>query len=136
MAWSTGATRIGGAGTVAAKMAGLVPIAGHLAVEREADGVQHAGLAGAGVSGEQEQPTGGKVVEVDVDGLDEGAERSDRQVVQAHQPLTTLSRALTRSGSSEQHSRAVRSRSASAGLAGAPRTWLTKSSDTSCADRP
>ena len=57
---------------VAAQVTGGVPVARHLAVEREAHGVEHAGLARAGVAGQQEQATGGELVEVDVDGVDEG----------------------------------------------------------------
>ena len=60
-------------------------VAGDLAVEGEADGVEHAGLAGAGVAGEQEQPTRREVVEVDRDGLDERTERGDLELVQPHQ---------------------------------------------------
>jgi hypothetical protein len=107
---------------VAAQVARTVPVAGDLAVEREADRVEHAGLAGPGVAGQQEQAAGRELVEVDVHGVDERAEGRDRQLVQAHQPLTQASRSTTRSGSSEQHSSAVCNSADSAPVAGVPRT--------------
>ena len=116
---------------VAAQVAGAVPVTRHLAVEGEAHAVQDAGLAGAGVTGQQEHASTGELVEVDLHGVDERAERGHRERVQPHQPLTTASRAATRSASSVQHSRAVRSRVDSAASAGVPRTWLTKSRATS-----
>ena len=101
-------------GLVAAEVPRGVPVAGDLAVEREADGVEHAGLAGPGVAGEQEQAAGGQLVEVDPDRLHERSEGGDRELVQPHRADTTASRPTTRSGSSEQHSSAARRRSDSA----------------------
>ena len=73
-----------GLGLVAAQVASRVPVAGHLAVQREADRVEHAGLARAGVTGEQEHATCGEVVEVDVHGLDERPERRAESSVEPH----------------------------------------------------
>ena len=53
------------AGVVGAQPLGAGAIAGDVAVEREADGVEDAGLAGAGRAAEQEQPRVGQRVEVD-----------------------------------------------------------------------
>ena len=118
-------------GMVAAQVTGGVPVARDLAVQGEANGVEHARLARSGVAGQEEQATGGELVEVDVHGVDEGSEGGDRELVEPHQRDTTASRAATRSGSSEQHSSASRRSSDSASVAADPRTWATKSSATS-----
>ena len=76
---------------VAAEVPSRVPVARDVAVETEADRVEHTRLAGAGVTRQQEQATLGELVEVHVDGVHERAEGGDRQLVQPHQPLTTES---------------------------------------------
>ena len=64
-------------GLVAAQPLGDASVAGDVAVQREADGVEDAGLAGARGAGEQEQPGVGEPVEVDHDVPGEGSEGLD-----------------------------------------------------------
>ena len=63
-----------------------------LAVEREADRVEDAGLAGAGRPGEQEQAGVVERVEVDVLGAGERSERGDGQGMQPHGVTPTRAR--------------------------------------------
>ena len=78
-----------GVGLVGAQPLGGSSVAGHVAVEREADRVEHAGLARAGGAGEQEEPGLGELVEVDGDGVGERPERGDLEAVQPHQDDTS-----------------------------------------------
>ena len=73
-----------GVGLVGAQPLGVVALAGHRAVEGEADRVEDAGLAGAGGAREQEQPGRAERVEVDRRGVGERPERRDLQPVQPH----------------------------------------------------
>ena len=102
------------------------PRARHHPVEREADGVEQAGLARAGGPVQQEEPVLGQGVEVDVDPVGERPERLDRDPVQPH--ASTSSRRTCSS--------AARSRSRSAGDAGRPRTSARKAQQTSSSSRP
>ena len=73
-----------GAGVVAAEPLLLPARARHRAVEREHDGVEQRRLAGAGRTPEQEQPVAPDLVEVDLHGVGERAERREGQRVQPH----------------------------------------------------
>ena len=96
---------------VGAQAAGVLPVAGHRAVQREADGVEHARLPGAGGAGQQEQPGGGELVEVDLRGVDEGPEGRDRQLVEPHQPSPAAPRRARRRPG-RRHSRRTRAAAA------------------------
>src|SRR5690348_6058814 len=69
---------------VAAEGLDGVPDARDLAVEREADRVEHARLARAGLPVDQEQPGVGQHREVDLLGAGERPERGDLEFVQSH----------------------------------------------------
>ena len=87
-----------GLGLVGAQPLGGAAVAGHVAVQREADGVEHAGLAGPRGAAEQEQPGRRQGVEVDVDGAAERAERGDPQVVEPHSSTLLARRSRGRPG--------------------------------------
>ncbi len=108
--------RVPGAAWSAAQPLGRATVAGHVAVQREADRVEHAGLAGAGRPGQQEQPGVGEVVEVDGDGAGERPERRHLEDVEPH-PAPCV-RSMSTSGSSAQASHASSSSADSASVAG------------------
>ena len=122
-------------GLVGPEPLGALPVAGHLAVEGEADRVEDGGLAGAGGAGEQEQAGFGERVEVDRDPLRERAEGLDLKAVEAHQPAPADS-STSKSGSSQQASQASSRTSASASVAAVPRRSATKSRAISWSVRP
>src|SRR3954452_12641172 len=114
------------------ELLGGASLARHVAVEREADGVEDGRLPRAGVAAEQEDARLRERVEVDGHRVGEGPERRDLQGVQAHQARTTKSA----SGSWPQASHASSSSCDSAGPAGRPRTSRTKSRVISWSLRP
>ena len=78
----------GGLGVVAAQPLAVLAGTGHGSVEGEADGIQHAGLAGAGGAVQQEQPVRAQPVEVDVLGAGERAERGNFEAVDPHRDIS------------------------------------------------
>src|SRR5581483_7330105 len=78
--------RRAGRGVIRAEPARLAPLAGDPAVEGEPDRVEQRGLARAGLAVQQEQARGGQLVEADLHGAAERAERGHAQLVRAHQP--------------------------------------------------
>ena len=113
---------------VGAEPAGVLAVAGHRAVQREADGVEDAGLAGAGGAGEQEEARR------------RTARRSRRR--RSRRTARTPSRrgggaasaapvaaetSMSASGSSAQASHASSSRADSSAEAGAPRSSARRS---------
>src|SRR5918993_1884931 len=115
-------------GVVRAEPLGGGPVSGDVAVEREADGVEDAGLAGARGTAEEEQTGLREGVEVDARRVGERAEAGDLEVVEPHAPSPAGAPTSTSwSGSWQQPSIASRSRSDSAVVAATPRTCRTKS---------
>ena len=113
-------------------------VAGDVAVEREADGVEDAGLAGAGRPAEQEQAGVGERVEVDGRPVSaNGPNAGDLELVEPHRPPPRRGAdqhvvvgvvAARVDGLAEQRGLAVRGR--------APRTSATKSRAMSWSLRP
>src|SRR5581483_2867873 len=73
---------------------------GDPAVEGEPDRVEQRGLARAGLAVQQEQARGGQLVEADLHGAAERAERGHAQPVRAHQPAASPVLASSGSASS------------------------------------
>ena len=112
-------------GVVGAQALGDGAVTGDVAVEREADRVEDAGLAGSRRPAEEEEPGVGEGVEVDRDRIGERAEADDLELVQPHEAPRAVRGAEARgaptstswSGSWQQASMASRSRAASPGVA-------------------
>ena len=101
---------------------GRAAVARHIAVEREADSVEHARLASSGGAGQQEEPGVRQVVEVNAD---RGGERAKGLHVQLVKPHGTRTRVSVSSW--QQESKARSSSLLSSGDAGLPRSSDTKS---------
>src|SRR5690606_2034151 len=89
--------------------AGLIPRAGHLAVEREAHGVQQRGLAHAGGPFDEEELVAGERAEVHLHLSGEGTERRHVQLLGSHantsSPPSSFTRTRTLSHGSDTPSR-------------------------------
>ena len=114
-------------GVIRAQPPGLAALAGHPAVQGEPDGVKQRGLARPGLAVQQEQPGEGQVVEADLHGAAERAERGHAQPVRAHQPAASSVRTAANALESSRSSPAV---------GGAWLTCLTNSAATDRSSRP
>jgi hypothetical protein len=118
-----------GGRVVGAQPLGRGAVAGHVAVEGEADGVEDAGLPRTRGTAEQEQARVGERVEVDACGLRERTERDHLEFVKPHvdappsvSPPAPAPTRTSSSGSWQQASKASWSSADSAGVASTPRT--------------
>ena len=116
-------------GVIRAQPPGLAALAGDPAVQGEPDGVEQRGLARARLAVQQEQPGGGQVVEADLHGAAERAERGHAQPVRAHQPAAS-------SPSTRTASNALASSRSSPAVGGALLTCLTNSAAMDRSSRP
>ncbi len=130
-----------GGGVVAAQRAARTRArAGHGGIQGEADGVEDAGLAGAGGAVDQVQPGWSQLVETHLLGAGERAERGHPQLVQPHATPRALRPALPsssrrdRSRRDSSTARASNARSASSASA-PPRTCDRKSQHSSRSSR-